>query len=133
MSDQNRIENLMTSAMGKLKNIIEVDTIVGNPIKIDGEKTLVPIAKVSMGFVAGGGEYAAEEKEIKITENFPFAGGSGAGVCVSPIGFICYSKNNIEYIKVDDKSAFEKIVSEIPDLLSNLIEKGKQKENDKNN
>lgn len=123
MNDENRIESLMTSAIGKIKSLVEVDTVVGNPVKIDNKKTIVPIAKVSMGFVAGGGEYSAEEKDVKITQNFPFAGGSGAGVCVSPIGFMSIENDKIEYIKVDERTAFDKIVSEIPELLKNLLEK----------
>lgn len=132
LNDENRIESLMTSAMSKIKNLVEVDTIVGNPIVVSETKTLVPIAKVSMGFVAGGGEYDAKEKDIKVTQNFPFAGGSGAGLCVTPIGFISYSETGTDYIKVDDRSAFEKLLSEIPSVLTKIIDKDKNQKNGKN-
>jgi sporulation protein YtfJ len=113
--------------MSKLKNIVEVDTIVGNPIKIDGEKILVPVAKVSMGFIAGGGEYGAQERDLKITQNFPFAGGSGAGVCVSPIGFICYDGDDeVKYIKVEDVSIFEKLLVDLPEIVKGLINNDKE-------
>lgn len=128
MKEENRIENLIGNAMSKLKNIVEVDTVVGQPIKLDDGKILVPVAKVSMGFVAGGGEYSAEEKDVKITQNFPFAGGSGAGVCVSPVGFISYDNAGVaSYIKVEDVSVFDKLLSDLPNVLSNLINKDENK------
>ena len=128
MENENRIKSLMECAMAKIKNLVDVNTVVGNPIVVQ-EKTFVPIVKVSIGFVAGGGEYGVEEKEIEVTENFPFAGGSGAGVCVSPVGFVSVANDKIEFLKTDNQTAFDKILDSIPAFVDKLLNK---EEEDKN-
>lgn len=116
----NKINEIVSSAIEKIKNILDVNTVVGVPFETKDGMLLFPLTKVSVGFVAGGGEYKSNEEEVKVTKNFPLAGGSGAGVCVSPIGFLSIKNNECKLIKVDDKSAYDKVLETIPKVISNM-------------
>lgn len=76
------IESMMTTAMEQIKQMVDVNTIIGDPVQTRQGNVILPISKVSFGFVAGGGEYgkggSIRESNKDATEN-PFAGGSGAG------------------------------------------------------
>lgn len=126
----NPIEEIMTSAMGKLKTIVDVNTVIGEPIKNEFGAIILPVSKVSMGFVAGGGEYPATEKPKK-NKNFPFAGGSGAGVCLTPMGFLTIVNNIPNFIKVENRSSWDKVGDMIPQLIEKVININGEKENEK--
>ena len=84
------IENILNITMSELKEMADVDTIVGKPFVTPNGQTIVPISKISFGFVSGGGEYHASakaEKEVAAKE-YPFAGGSSAGISISPVAFM---------------------------------------------
>ena len=80
------IEGLMTTAMNSIQNMIDVNTIIGEPIETSNNIIIIPISKVSFGFAAGGSEFKGEtideyqkkEKEEAIQYRLPFGGGSGA-------------------------------------------------------
>lgn len=123
----NKIEDIMNSAVERIKNIIDTNTVVGEQIKTPTGFVL-PLTKVSIGFVAGGGEYSADEKQVKTTNNYPFAGGTGSGVCVQPIGFLCIENGKVNLIKLDDKSPLEKILDTVPEVtmaITNAIKENK--------
>ena len=89
----NKIKEVMDSAMENLKPIIDSNIIIGKMISGEGV-SIIPITKVTLGFVAGGGEYYSELKEIRKETEYPFSGGSGGGVSVSPIGFVVIKNLN---------------------------------------
>ena len=81
-----------------------------------------------MGFVSGGGEYYSELKEIKKETEYPFAGGSGAGLNLQPIGFLIIDGKEVSLIKIDAKSAVEKLIEAVPEVAKFLSETfGKKK------
>ena len=80
------IGGLMQTTLENMKEMVDVNTVIGEPIETSGGATVIPVSKVSFGFVAGGGEY--DLKTLPGTEDMPFAGGSGAGVSVQPVGFL---------------------------------------------
>lgn len=112
---KNKIEEVMSSAMRGVKSLIDVDVIVGEPILSTESMQVIPLTKVTMGFVAGGGEYSTELQRIK-KEEFPFAGGSGAGVSMQPIGFLVIKNKSVEIVKVDSRSALEKLIEAVPEV-----------------
>lgn len=91
------INELMNETFENIKSIFRSDLTIGKAIVSPDNSVIVPITKITMGFVAGGGEYGEDNKN----ENLPFAGGAGTGVSLTPIGFlICYAgKQN--FIKLD--------------------------------
>lgn len=129
----NRIEEVMTGAMRNLKSLVDVDLVVGKPIVANEKLTIIPLTKVTMGFVSGGGEYYSELREIKKDNEYPFAGGAGSGTSVQPIGFLVIEDRTVEIIKVDSKSAIEKLIEAVPEvskfISKNFSNKKEKQEN----
>lgn len=117
---ENNINEIVSSAIDKIKNILDVNTVVGVPFESKDGMIIIPLTKVSVGFVAGGGEYKAGMVDVKNNKNFPLAGGAGAGVCMNPIGFLTIKNQECKLIKIDDKSAYDKVLETLPKIVSNL-------------
>jgi len=117
----NPVESIMAEAMSKLKSVIDVNTVIGNPITTFDGTTIIPISKVSAGFIAGGGEYN-QTKDMRKNANldFPFAGGSGTGFSINPIGFLVETSSGIKLINIDNKSAYESILEIVKNVTDKL-------------
>ena len=113
---KNRIEDVMTSAMKNLRTLVDVDIVIGKPIETNSLLTIIPLTKVTMGFVSGGGEYYSELREIKKNNEYPFAGGAGSGLNVQPIGFLVVNEKQVDIIKIEAKSAIEKLMEAVPEV-----------------
>lgn len=122
----NRIKDVMDAAMDNLKPLIDSNIIIGETIKSGGLEIL-PITKVTLGFVSGGGEYYSELKEIRRDAEYPFSGGCGGGVSVHPIGFLVVGNGSVELIKIEQKGAIEKLIEAIPEVAK-FINKNFSKE-----
>lgn len=97
------IEVLMKRAMESIKDMVDVNTVVGAPIETPEGYVIVPVSRVSAGFAAGGTDYetARGEEEDRAGKPLPFSGGSGAGVSVHPVGFLVVGKGQIRLLPVD--------------------------------
>lgn len=124
------IEGLMNTAMNSIKDMIDVNTIIGEPIETTNNIIVIPVSKVNFGFVAGGTEFKGNTKKnsaplLANKENndnedesrMPFGGGSGAGVSISPIAFIIIQQSGVKLLPVDHTSALDKLLDFVPDLL----------------
>ena len=114
----NKIEEVMSSAIKNLQSIIDVDVVVGRPIIENQTMTIIPLTKVIFGYIASGGEYYSELKELKKDTEYPFSGGSGGGLNLQPIGFLVVKNNCVEIIKIEEKSALEKLIEVVPEITS---------------
>ena len=126
MSGEKNIEGLIGTAMEKLGGIVNVNTVVGQPI-MAGDLTIIPISRVSLGFVAGGGEYAAKDQPDPA-----FGGGSGGGLSVNPVGFLACSADGVRYIPVSGQAPLDKLVDMTPGLIAKVENAIKQSRSDKN-
>lgn len=119
------IEGLMTTAMNSIQDMIDVNTIIGEPIETSNNIVIIPISKVSFGFAAGGSEFKGEtideykkvEKEEQIQYRLPFGGGAGAGVTINPVAFLVIQPNNIKLMPVNHSSSIDKLLDYVPDLI----------------
>jgi sporulation protein YtfJ len=110
------IDNLMKTTMAHIKDLVDVNTIIGDPIEGKDGSTIIPISKVSFGFASGGSEFNGSEcKETNI--KYPFGGGAGAGVTVRPIGFLVMKNELVKLLPVEYDNSFDKIVDSIPQLV----------------
>lgn len=139
------IEGLMTTAMNSIKDMIDVNTIIGEPIETSNNIVIIPISKVSFGFAAGGSEFKGEtideykkvEKEEQIQYRLPFGGGSGAGVTINPVAFLVIQSNNIKLMPVSYSSSLDRLLDYVPDLMErtnnmmNRIVSNKKEETEK--
>ena len=119
------IEGLMLTAMNSIQDMVDVNTIIGDPIETSNNIVIIPISKVSFGFAAGGSEFSGEtineyskkEKEEEIQYRLPFGGGSGAGVTINPIAFLVIQPNNVKLMPVTHSSSLDKLLDYVPDLI----------------
>lgn len=125
MNEQHPIEGLMVTAMNSIQDMIDVNTIIGEPIETSNNIVIIPISKVSFGFAAGGSEFKGEtideytkkDKEEAIQYRLPFGGGSGAGVTINPIAFLVIQSNNVKLMPVNHSSSLDKLLDYVPDLI----------------
>lgn len=117
------IETIMCTTMENLKDMIDVNTVVGSPVSTADGLTIIPVSKVSFGFVAGGGEYVMGNTPIPldITDDpLPFAGGTGAGVTVSPIAFLIVGKGQVRLLPAQNNTPIERLIEMIPQIIDDV-------------
>jgi len=122
------IEGLMLTAMNSIENMIDVNTIIGEPIETSNNIVIIPISKVCFGFAAGGSEFKGEtideytkkDKDEKVQYRLPFGGGSGAGVSINPIAFLIVENDKVRLLPVSHTSCIDKMLDYIPDLFERL-------------
>ena len=114
----NQIKEIVDSAVSNLARFAECNTIVGDAIVAMDGTTIMPISQLNFVFVAGGGEYGKNDKKMpKNDEKGYFAGASGGGATLTPVGFLVIGKGGVEIINSPQESTLGKIV----DVVSGLI------------
>jgi sporulation protein YtfJ len=120
------INSLMDTTMKKIKELVDVNTIVGDPITTPDGTTIIPISKVTYGFASGGSDLPTKKENREC-----FGGGSGAGVTIQPIGFLSICKGNVKMIPIEKfDSPVDRLVGMIPeafDKISTFMNKDKVK------
>lgn len=119
---QHPIDNMMQTTMENIRGMVDVNTVVGSPVTGTKGTTIIPISKVSFGFIAGGGEYAAEDSKSRAipSDTFPFAGGTGAGVSVQPVGFLVVGDGTVKMLPAQTNGAMERVVELLPQLIEDM-------------
>lgn len=113
------IEHLMQITLENIKDMVDVNTVIGEPIQSITGATIIPVSKVSFGFVAGGGEYGGAHSAPS-QENLPFAGGSSAGVSVQPVGFLVVGEDGVKVLPAQQLTAWERAINCAPQLMEDL-------------
>lgn len=121
-----KVKDLVTHAMGKIKELSDADTIIGEPIKVDGDITIIPVSKISYGFAAGGSDLPSKaDKEL-------FGGGSGGGVSIQPLAFLVVSGGEVKLLQISrgDTTVGGAVVNLVPEMfdkIKDLFKKDKSK------
>jgi len=114
----------MGTTLENIKDMIDVNTVVGDPVQTLDGTTVIPISRVSFGFVAGGGEYGADEKKSAPRgpeqEALPFAGGTGAGVSVYPMGFLVVSDGQVKMLPTNCSTPVDRVLELLPQVLGEI-------------
>ncbi len=115
------INQVMQDTMAKIKEMVDVNTIVGDPIVTPDGVTLIPVSRVSFGFASGGADGKGKEGS---QPSVRFGAGSGAGVSISPVAFIILSGGNARILYVDPpaNSAVDRIIDLAPQLMDKFKE-----------
>ncbi|MCH5201811.1 MAG: GerW family sporulation protein [Oscillospiraceae bacterium] len=125
--NEHPIESLMGVTMQKIKEMVDVNTIIGDPITTPDGTVIVPVSKVSYGFASGGSDFPSK-KDGKDC----FGGGSGAGITINPVGFLTVSKGEIRMVGVGEKDgSLDKAIGMVPDLFDKVSDLFKKKKNNK--
>ncbi|WP_096202678.1 GerW family sporulation protein [Bacillus sp. FJAT-45350] len=116
------IQGLMKTAMENLKEMVDVNTIVGDPVETPDGSVILPVSKVGFGFAAGGSEFIVETKGTNGTETeHPFGGGSGGGVSITPIAFLIVSASGIKMVHLDGNThLYEKLMDFAPQVVDKI-------------
>lgn len=122
MSEANKhpIGEVMDITMQKVKEMIDANTIVGEPIHADGV-TLIPVSKISVGFGSGGSEFGKKKPD---EDGRNFGGGGGAGITVTPVVFLVISGGNVRVLSVDSapQSTADRIIEMLPQVMERVEE-----------
>lgn len=122
MNNEHPIENLMQSTMTHLKEMIDVNTIIGDTVETKDGSYIIPISKVSFGFASGGSEFGKNQINNLSSQSFPFGGGSGAGVTLKPQAFLVVKDTSVRLLPVEVDTPIDRLVNTIPQLMDTLIE-----------
>ena len=123
------LNDLMGSTMERLRSMVDVNTVVGEPI-LAGEVTIIPVSIVSVGFASGGSDFASKNQRPE--QDNSFGGGSGAGLKITPIGFLIVRGENVKLLPVmpPPGGAIDRAVDMVPDLVdkvTSVVEKQQEK------
>ncbi len=125
------IQGLMKTAMESIREMVDVNTIVGDPVEAQDGTVIMPISRVSFGFAAGGAEYTTggrdrgprnQERsgEESAASGLPFGGGSGAGVSIKPVGFLVVGQNQVRMLPVDGRALYDRLIDLAPQLIQEI-------------
>ena len=131
MENKQPLESLMGVTIEKIKQMVDVNTVIGAPVAAPDGTVIVPVSKVSYGFASGGSSFVAKSAPNKDL----FGGGTGAGVSINPIAFIVISKGSAKVLSIDtpNSTVAEKALALAPDLVDKITarfnrENGKDKQ-----
>ena len=118
------IQGLMGTSMEKIREMVDVNTIIGDPISCPDGTVIIPVSKVGFGFAAGGSDWPSKQpKEL-------FGGASGAGVSIQPLAFLVVSKGEVKILQIDTASeTADRVVGIVPEVIqtvSDLFQKNKK-------
>lgn len=137
------IQGLMKTAMENLKEMIDVNTIIGDPVETPDGSVILTVSKVGFGFAAGGSEFNAANIQSRSTDGerkdqkLPFGGGSGGGVSITPIAFLIVGSSGVRMLHLDENThLLEQLVESVPqaiERIQDMFKKDEKKERrDKN-
>lgn len=124
MKEKSSAAGILESTIEKVKDLVNVSTIIGEPMKVDGGVTIIPVSKVTYGFASGGSDFPSKSNQDI------FGGGGGAGVTIMPVAFLvvdAYGNVDVKHITAFDNAA-ERVVSLVPEMfdkVSGAINKAK--------
>ena len=140
--NEHPIESLMKTTMESIKEMVDVNTIVGNAVETIDGTIIIPISRVSFGFASGGGDFIGIENSKKEEDGktsgdqLPFLGGTGAGISIQPVAFMVVGGGQIKLMSVDQNANLvDTIIGSTPriiDSLQSIFSKNSNKNNGNN-
>jgi sporulation protein YtfJ len=113
--ENNNIGSLMEVTMGKIREMVDVNTVVGEPITTPDGITVIPVSRISYAFATGGSDFRVKEKPA-------FGGGNGAGVKIEPIGFLVVKDGNVRMVSITPpaNSTVDRVIEKAPELMDTI-------------
>ncbi|MPM54677.1 putative spore protein YtfJ [bioreactor metagenome] len=127
MSNEHPFSEIMTTMLSKIKEMVDVNTIIGEPIVTDSGVTIIPVSKVSFGFASGGSDFTKPSSQADMKSILGV--GSGAGISINPIAFLVVNGQDVRLIPVSVKAdTVDKLIDALPiaiDKVEMMIKKHK--------
>lgn len=118
------IQGLMKTTMEQLSKMVDVSTIVGDPIETPDGSVILPISKVGFGFAAGGSDFEYGHQQgasSSVNMGHPFGGGSGGGVSITPVAFLVVGKQGIRSIPLESSThLYDRILESVPQFVEKI-------------
>ncbi|WP_010273939.1 GerW family sporulation protein [Paenibacillus senegalensis] len=122
------IQGLMKTAMENIRNMVDVNTIVGDPVETPDGSVIMPISKVGFGFAAGGSEFTTEPSRNTgaapmdhAEVSLPFGGGSGGGISITPIAFLVVGTQGVKIVPLDNQThLIERLIDSAPQVVEKI-------------
>lgn len=115
------VGGLMETAMENIKEMVEVNTIIGDAVETPNGTVIIPVSKMCCGFASGGTHVAwKQSREDGMESQPPFGGGAGAGVSVQPVGFLLVGENDIRFQVVDHSALLDRLIDEVPQMVEKM-------------
>lgn len=115
------IQGLMKTAMENIKEMVDVNTIVGDPVETPDGSVIIPVSKVGFGFAAGGSQFIVDKPNSEKEKEYPFGGGSGGGVSITPIAFLIVNASGVRMIHLDENThLYEKLLDFAPQVVDKI-------------
>ena len=128
-SNNDNINSLIEGAMDKIKTIVDSSTVIGQEVKTEDGTTIIPISKVSVGYVVGGGEYA-DLSSRRVANHYPMAGGSSGGMSMTPVGFLVLNNAQVQFVNVENKSLYQSILNMFNMVIEKMEEQGEKQKSE---
>ena len=111
------LSEMMTNTMSKIRDMIDVNTVVGDPITTPNGATIIPVTKVSIGYGSGGSDFSM--KSTPANRENPFGGGAGAGIKITPVAFLVIRGDNVRMLPVAEpaSTSMDRLIERLPDLI----------------
>lgn len=130
MASNNNLNNMMNTTMENIRQMVDVNTIIGEPVICPDSTVIIPVSKVSYGFASGGSDLPSKANPQKEY----FGGGSGAGVSIQPVAFLVVNNGQVKMLNMEFDGAVDRVISMVPDIadkVGELFKKmGKKKDKD---
>jgi len=126
------VSDLLSTTMEKMREMIDANTIIGEPITTADGTTLVPVSKVTFGFVGGGSDFTKKSDIAQKSDRKGFGGGTGAGVTVTPIAFITSKNDKVDiiYVTPTTLTTVDRIIDAVPTVMDKVTEFMNQQKDD---
>lgn len=120
------IQGLMQTAMTNIREMVDVNTIIGDPVETPDGTVILPVSKVGFGFAAGGSEFQDDDSKSSgggssFGGEHPFGGGSGGGVSITPIGFLIVHGNQVRMLSTDNQNQlYDRLIDMAPGVIDRI-------------
>lgn len=116
-----KLPNMLETTIQKIRELVDVNSVIGQPITTPDGVTIIPVSKVSVGFGGGGSDYVS--RNVNKLDNHPFGGGAGGGIKVTPIAFLIVKEGSVRMLPVaaPANTTTDRLVEQIPDTLDKIV------------
>ncbi len=125
MDRQNSIAELMSGTLGKMRELVDSNTVIGTPITTEAGTTIIPVSKITFGFVSGGTDFATEKQKDL------FGGAASSGAAITPVGFLVVNGTSVKFMQVaEGNRTIDRLINMMPEVIDKLesLIKGKKTE-----
>lgn len=112
---EHQVQGMMGTTMEKIREMIDVNTIIGDPITTPDGTVIIPVSKVGFGFAAGGSDFPSKQpKDL-------FGGGSGAGVSIQPLAFLVVANGEVKILQMHESdNTADRMVNIVPEVIQSI-------------